>query len=160
VPLLAELDEWIQDILRGYSWRRIDPVPLAPLRKPIADSCVAIVSTAGLVPPGAHPFDKIGAGGDVSYRVVPADTEVQTLRDYHRSKGFDHTGIARDRNLAFPLDRLRELVDSGEIGRSAPRHISFMGSISEPDGLIEQTAPEAARLLVEDGVDVAILLPS
>jgi D-proline reductase (dithiol) PrdB len=64
-----------------------------------------------------------------------------------------------DPNLAFPVDRLRELAQSARIGSVNHRHISFMGSITAPGRLIKQTAPEAARLLAADGVDVALLVP-
>jgi hypothetical protein len=41
----------------------------------------------------------------------------------------------------------------------APRHLSFMGSITAPGRLVAESAPEAAQLLVDDGVDVALLVP-
>jgi hypothetical protein len=34
-----------------------------------------------------------------------------------------------------------------------------MGSITAPGRLIKRTAPQAAQSLVDDGVDVAILVP-
>ncbi|MDP6928564.1 MAG: glycine/sarcosine/betaine reductase selenoprotein B family protein, partial [Planctomycetota bacterium] len=79
--------------------------------------------------------------------------------DTHRSDSFDHTGLREDPNLAFPLDRLRELVASGRIGSLAPRHLSFMGSITAPGRLVRESAPQAARWLLEDQVDVALLVP-
>jgi D-proline reductase (dithiol) PrdB len=156
---LEDLPLWLRATLKIYPWRRIDIVPCAPLRKPIANSRVALVSTAGLVPPGAHPFEGSIKGGDYSYRVIAANMHVQGLGEFHRSESFDHAGIAKDRNVAFPLDRLRELALSGEIGKVAPRHLSFMGSITAPGRLLKHTAPEAARLLVEDEVDVALVVP-
>jgi len=76
-----------------------------------------------------------------------------------RSTSFDHRGIEADRNLALPLDRLRELAAEGEIGEVAPRHLSFMGSITAPNRLVRHSAPEAAEILVRDAVDVALLVP-
>ncbi len=76
-----------------------------------------------------------------------------------RSWSFDHTGILRDRNLALPLDRLREMRQRGEIGVIAPHHYSFMGSIVSPSKLIKETAPEVARRLTADAVDVVLLTP-
>lgn len=142
-----------------YPWRRIDPVPWTPLRRPLRECRVALVSTAGLVPPGAPRFDAEIVGGDTSYRVIPGDIDVRALVDTHRSEAFDHAGMVRDPNLAFPLDRLRELVDAGRVGALNHRHLSFMGSISVTGPLVKQTAPEAARLLVEDGVEGALLVP-
>lgn len=143
----------------AYPWRRVDPVPWAPLRAPLARAKVALVSTAGLVPPGQQPFDQFKRGGDPTFRTVPTDIDVQSLTDAHRSEAFDHAGIARDRNLAFPLDRLRELVDAGRIGALNHRHLSFMGSLSVTSPLVRHTAPQAASLLVADGVDAALLVP-
>lgn len=120
---------------------------------------MALVSSAGLVLPGQEPFDDAVRGGDVSFRVLPGDAGVATLIDTHRSGTFDHSGVRRDPNLAFPLDRLRELAAAGRIGEVAPRHISFMGSITAPGRLIRDSAPAMADLLVEDQVDVALLVP-
>lgn len=120
---------------------------------------VALVTTAGIVAPGQPPFDATVRGGDYSYRILSGDADVQSLSEWHRSGAFDHSGIASDRNLAFPLDRLRELAAAHEIGAVAPRHLSFMGSITAPGRLMARTAPEAARLLVADSVDVALLVP-
>ena len=145
--------------LKAYPWRRIDPVPWAPLKKPLKDSRAAIVSSAGLVGPDQEPFDDSIRGGDFSYREIPDDTDVYTLMDTHRSDLYDHTGLRQDPNLAFPLDRFRELVRDGRIGSSSRRHLSFMGSITAPGRLIKKTAPAAVRKLVEDGVDIALLVP-
>jgi D-proline reductase (dithiol) PrdB len=145
--------------LKAYPWRRIDPVPWTPLKKPLNQCRLALISSAGFVLPGQPPFDEGIRGGDPSFRQIPADTDVARLIDTHRSESFDHTGLARDQNLAFPLDRMRDLVQRGRIGDLNHRHLSFMGSITAPGRLIKQTAPEAAQWLVEDQVDVALLVP-
>lgn len=156
---VGELRPLDRIFVRTYLWRRIDPVPWAPPAKALSSCRVAIVSSAGLVLPTQDPFDESVRGGDAGFREIPADTDVGTLLDTHRSRSFDHGGIEADRNLAFPLDRLRELAASGRIGEIAPRHLSFMGSITAPGRLIARTAPQAARLLATDGVDVALLVP-
>jgi D-proline reductase (dithiol) PrdB len=156
---MSDLPFSLRMFLRVYPWRRIDPVPLARRGKPVEESRVALVTTAGLVPPGAPPFDASVKGGDFSYRVIGADADTARLEEHHRSESFDHAGITLDRNLAFPLDRLRELAAAGEIGEVAPRHLSFMGSITAPGRLAARTAPEAARLLAHDSVDLALLVP-
>ena len=145
--------------LTAYPWRRIDPVPWAPLKKPLEQSRIALISSAGLVAPGQEPFDDSIRGGDFSFREIPADTDVFSLKDTHRSDLYDHAGLRQDPNLAFPLDRLRELVESGRIGSLNHRHLSFMGSITAPGRLIKKTAPPAARKMAEDGVDIALLAP-
>lgn len=145
--------------VRTYRWRRIEPVPWAPLAKPLAASRLAVVSSAGLVLPGQEPFDATVRGGDFGFREIPADADVRELVDTHRSGSYDHAGVRSDPNVAFPIDRVRELVVSGRIGSVNRRHISFMGSITAPGRLRDRTAPEAADVLAADGVDAALLVP-
>lgn len=145
--------------LQAYRWRRIDPVPWTQLRKPLSESRLALVTSAGFSISGQAPFDKSIRGGDPSFRDIPSDVDVRTLVENHRSELFDHAGIVRDPNLAFPVDRVRELAERGRIGSVAPRHLSFMGSITAPGRLALESAPRAAQLLVEDSVDVALLVP-
>lgn len=159
---MGSLDEFVLPVrlfLKAYPWRRVDPVPWVGLDKPLSRCRLALVSSAGLVLPDQEPFDEGIRGGDYSFRVIPGDTEVQRLIDTHRSRSFDHRGLRRDPNLAFPIDRVRELAARGRIGAVNGRHLSFMGSITAPGRLARDTAPQAARWLVEDGVDVALLVP-
>ena len=156
---LSEFSFVVRAFLKVYRWRRIDPVPWTPLRKPLSEANVALVTTAGLVLPDQAPFDDHVKGGDCSFRVIPGDADVSSLIDTHRSETFDHSGIQSDPNLAFPLDRLHELARDGVIGRINERHLSFMGSITAPGRLIRDTAPAAAQLLADDTVDIALLVP-
>ena len=152
--------------LKGYPFNRYAPRPdnpvttaMTPLRKPLAACTVALVTTAGLSLPGQPPFDTTIKMGDTSFREFPADMSLQSLEMHQRSWAFDHTGVLRDRNLALPLDRLREMRGRGVIGAIAPHHYSFMGSIIGPSKLIKESAPEVARRLAADNVDVVVLTP-
>jgi D-proline reductase (dithiol) PrdB len=156
---LSELSLRDQIFLSAYPWRRIEPVPWTPLARPLASCRVAVVSSAGLVLPDQRPFDAAVRGGDPSFRQIPADADLATLVESHRSRSFDHSGIGKDRNLALPLDRLRELAASGRIGEVNGRHLSFMGSLTAVGRFLRETAPEAAAWLVEDRVDAALLVP-
>lgn len=159
---MGSIDEFslaLRLFLKAYRWRRIDPVPWTPLTKPLSECRLALVSSAGFVAPEQQPFDASVRGGDVSFRDIPSDVPAGTLIDTHRSESFDHTGMLRDPNVAFPIDRVRELTERRRIGSVNQRHLSFMGSITAPGRLVRDTAPEAARRLVADGVDVALLVP-
>ena len=159
---MANLDELSLKerlFVKVYPWRRIDPVPWTPLRKPLAACKLALVSSAGFSLPGQQPFDSTRSGGDSSFRDIPADADVALFVENHRSQSFDHSGMRRDPNLAFPIDGVRELAAAGRIGAVNHRHLSLMGSITAPGRLIRDHAPEAARRLVADGVDVALLVP-
>lgn len=156
---LTEFPPPLRLFLKAYPWRRIEPVPWAPLSRPLSECRVALVSSAGFVLRGQEGFDPRDRGGDPSFRQIPGDARVEDLIESHRSRSFDHSGMRRDPNLALPLDRLRELAARGRIGSVNRRHLSFMGSITAPGRLVRETAPEAAEWLVEDAVDVALLVP-
>jgi D-proline reductase (dithiol) PrdB len=119
--------------LKTYRWQRIDPVPWSPLKKPLQDCRLALISSAGLVGADQEPFEKSIRIGD--------------------------TGIRRDPNLAFPADRLREMADAGFIGSLNHRFFSLMGSVTAPDQLTRHTIPPIVSRLVEDQVDIALLIP-
>jgi D-proline reductase (dithiol) PrdB len=145
--------------MKTYKYRSYDWGPGARMTQPLSESRLAVVTTAAVYSPDQPPFDESIKGGDVSYRVIPKDTDLSSLLEGHRSAAFDHTGIERDKNLALPLDRLRELENEGVIGAINARHFSFMGSVTAPGRLTSKTAPEVAGLLQEDRVDAVLLTP-
>jgi D-proline reductase (dithiol) PrdB len=145
--------------IAAYRFRKIDWRPGARLTKPLRDARVALITTAGLYLPCQTPFRHSIRHDDCSYREIPDETAVEDLAIGQSSDAFDHTGVEKDRNLVFPLDRLREMVSDGVVGDSAPRHFSIMGSIVATSALISATGPEIARKLHEDGVDAVLLVP-
>lgn len=141
-----------------YRFRRVDPLPWVEGGPPVSRSRVALVTTAGLHLPDQAPFQKIG-GGDFSYRVIPDQARPTELVCTHPSRSWDRAGVAADPNVAFPLERLKEMAERGEVGEVSPVHLSFQGSITAPLRLVRQTAPEAAHLLLREQVHVALLAP-
>src|SRR5437588_9131129 len=152
--------------VKGYPFNRFAPRDdnpasraVTPLKKPLSECTVALITTAGLSLPDQPPFDVTIRMGDSSFREFPAETSPQLLEMHQRSWAFDQTGILRDRNLTFPLDRLREMHERGEIGAIAQYHYSFMGSIVGPRKLTNESAPEVARRLTDEQVDDVLLTP-
>lgn len=156
---ISDLKWKYRALMRAYSYRTHDWRPGASLEKPLSGARVAVVTTAALHPPDQPAFDEGIKGGDVSYRTIPAEADLGSLLVAHKSDAFDHRGIEQDKNLALPLDRLRELAGEGKVGSVNHRHFSFMGSIPAPGKLVSRTAPEVAGLLREDGVDAVLLTP-
>ena len=155
----SELPLTLRLFLKAYRWRRIDPVPVAGMITEPAHAKVALISTGGLVLPDQRPFDESIKGGDWSFREIPRDADVHSMIDSHRSASFDHSGVQSDPNLAFPLDRLRELAQDGIIGSVNRRHFSLMGSLTAPGRMIAQSAPYIVEALLADRVDAAVLVP-
>ncbi|MEP7273695.1 MAG: glycine/sarcosine/betaine reductase selenoprotein B family protein [Acidobacteriota bacterium] len=142
-----------------FSRYAINPIPCATLARPLNGARVALVTTAGFHTSEQAGFDSFLTDGDASFREISDTITTSSLIESHKSNSFDHSGVQADRNLAFPLDRFRELVARGEIGGLNHRHFSFMGSILRPKRLIAETAPQVAERLRADGVDVVLLTP-
>jgi len=121
---------------------------------PLNKRRVAIISTAGLHRRDDRPFT---LDPQDFYRVIPGDVAAGDLVMTHVSTNFDHTGFQRDWNTIFPIDRLKELSDSGAVGSVADFHYSFMGALDP--ALMEQSARDVAELLKKDKVDAALLVP-
>src|SRR5260370_30420809 len=113
---MGDLNEFslpLRLFLKAYPWRRIEPVPWSPLRKPLADCRLALVSSAGLVLPSQPRFDESVKGGDPSFREIPVDVDVSTLLETHRSEAFDHSGMRRDASPVVPLHPLQGVAAAG-----------------------------------------------
>jgi D-proline reductase (dithiol) PrdB len=155
---LSELPLWEQVFLKAYPYRR-SPWTRPASVKPLREARVALITSGAVHLPEQTPFDITIKGGDYSYRWIPNEVDVQALRIAHRSQSFDSSGILADRNVCFPLERLREMAAERAIGSLNHRHLSFMGSITAPGRLLKYTGPEAAAALQADRVDVALLVP-
>ena len=134
--------------------------PWTPLTKAIQQCRLSLVTTGGVHLRSQHPFDMNDSNGDPTFREIPGDTSPSDLEITHDY--YDHTNAGRDINVVFPVERVLELNNWGEIGDVNHRHFSFMGHIKDPHiaTLLNDTAPRVASALKADGVDIAILTPA
>ena len=138
-------------------------IPWAPVRKPLSEAKVALLSTAGLSMRGDEPFDMDGerrrpSWGDPSWRRLRADATSASIEAHHLH--IDTGYILQDLNVALPLDRLRELASEGIVGRVAETHYSIMGYQGSDSSTLEnESAPELARAMCSEEVDLALLAP-
>lgn len=131
----------------------LETVPWSPLRRPLAEATVAIVTTSGTHLATDAPFD---VTGDDTFRLIRRTADPAELTISHLA--FDRTDALSDINLVFPLQRLRELEAERVIGRVAEWHYAF-GLC--PDGeLLVDPGREIARRMKRDGVDLALLVPA
>ena len=156
MPRLDRLPHVSRTSLLAFPAQVNDSAPFAPLRSPLTRCRVAIVTTAGLHRRGDRPFSP----GAPTYRIIPSDTPSRDIVQSQTSIGFDRTPIMRDINISFPIDRLRELSARGELGGLAPSCYSFLGAQRDLGRIETDTAPEAARRMRDEGVDVALVTPT
>jgi D-proline reductase (dithiol) PrdB len=164
MPRLEELDANERE--RFLNWPCIDNYdsPWTPMIKKLSDSKVALVTTAGLHVRGDKPFLTGRGVSETSYRIIPRKTAHADILQSHSSIGFDRSNIYRDLNISFPVDRLNELLDSGQIGSLSDKYYSFMGALVDRDviisGIVEDSAPKVAAMLIEENVDVVLMTPT
>lgn len=138
---------------------KVEGAPWTPFTKPLNKSRVAIVTTAGVHLVTQEPFKMKDPDGDPSFRELPSATP---MKDYMITHDYyDHSDADRDLNIVFPIERLRELEETGVIGGVADMNYGFMGHIDGPhiETLIKKTAPEVAGRVKRNGVDAVVLTP-
>ncbi len=114
---------------------------------------VAIVSSAALVRRGDAPFPP----GSGEFRALPASLAADDIVMSHVSINFDRTAWSRDHNVAYPIDRLRDLAADGTIAAVADTHYSVMGS-TDPRAMADSADAMAAAMHAE-GVTAVVLSP-
>ena len=130
-----------------------------PLRKPLEQCRLALITTGGVHLHTQPPYDMADPRGDPSYRAIPAGTPPAQLTITHDY--YDHTDAERDLNILLPIALLRELVERRQIASLATCY-SFMGHIEPPhvETLLKITAPQVAGKLKQDRVDAVLLTPA
>ena len=134
--------------------------PWTKLSKDISQSRLALITTGGVHLRSQPSFDMKDPAGDPSFREIPSDISARDLTITHNY--YDHSDADKDVNIILPIERIKDLERSGDIGQTNHRHFSFMGHITDHhrETLINETAPRVATELKKDGVDIAILTPA
>ncbi len=143
---------------KPYQWATHDDVPFTPLKKPLSESRLALISTSEISIKSwddqRTPLEK-GEVGNVY--AVPTDTPIEEL--YSHSHSFDkHATTLEDVNAFFPVTRLQEFAAEGRIGSLAPTAHGLYNAYSQRKTR-EADLPELLRRCQEEAVDVALLTP-
>lgn len=158
--LQDKFDQWIEFIARAHeaSNPRVNvDRAFTSLTKPLAESRMVLLTTAGAHLDDQQPFHVETTAGDYTYRLLPDDLEPARLRFAHTH--YDTASASDDPNCVLPIDRLHELVDRGRIGEASPVHIGMMGFNPDPTPIAEILAPAVVEVLKDTKVDVALIVP-
>jgi len=157
--LQARFEDWsamlIHDDVKDV---RNVPIHFTRLKQPLARSRVGLLSTGGVHLRSQPPFDTARPDGDWSFRTIPSSTSGGDVAISHTH--YNHGDADEDVNCMFPIDRLRELAESGFIGGLSETFYGMMGFIPNGTHIVEETGPELARRFKEEGTDVVLLTPS
>jgi D-proline reductase (dithiol) PrdB len=161
VPYMQRIRDYYATLGYGapYRWAHYAEVPFQPLKKPLSECRVALITTAAPYQPGKGdqgPGAPYNAAAKF-YRVYSGDTAIDhDLRISHVAIDRAHT-TAEDGNTWFPLPQLRRCAAAGLIGEVAPR---FHGAPTNRSHrtTIEQDCPELLARCRADRADAAILV--
>jgi D-proline reductase (dithiol) PrdB len=156
-PLLEQAN-WKDAFAAGFPTPVNPDAPWATLRKPLSQSKLALLSTAGLYLPGEQqPFDATNIEGDWTFRELPQDVDTSRLEIAHTH--YNHASAKQDINAVFPLQRLKEMAADGVIGSLAPSAFVTSGYCTRLDKIVTETAPRIVERLKQERVDAVLHIP-
>ena len=115
-----------------------EPPPFVPLKKPLAQSKLGVLTTSGCYVTGQVAFHY---KDDASIRLIPMDTPTDHLRFAHITENY-LVDARRDPECLVPLTALRRLRDEGVVGGLADAAISCMGGIYSQRRVREELIPQ------------------
>ncbi len=145
--------------------------PFTPLGKPVSQSRLVLASSSGHFVEGEDPQPfgvKNMTQAEAAERIlqyirsepklsrIPVGAPKEKLTARHG--GYDVRGARIDPNVVLPHEILLDLEEEGIIGELAPEAYAFVGACSQRR-LLRQSGPEWVRLLQEQDVDAALLVP-
>jgi len=163
IPYMTRTRDWYLALGYGnpYRWSHYAEVPFTRLTKPLAETTVALLSTASPYDP-AKGEQGIGAPYNAQakfYNVYSGDSALDhDVRISHVAIDRKNTTM-EDPNTWFPLLALRNAVAAGRVGRLAPRFHGVPTNRSQRHTL-EVDCPEVLKRCIEDGVEAAVLVPN
>ncbi len=139
----------------SYRWaHNEEPPAFEPLTKPLSESSVMLVGSGGVYRHGQIAFH---TKDDTSIRLIASDAPTTELRTAHFA--YDQADARTDANCVFPLDRLREMVDEGEIGGLTEHGVAFMGGIYSTRRMMSETAELILEQCRAQEPDLVLLVP-
>ena len=133
-----------------YAWATHHDVPFTPLRKPLSEYRVGLVTTAG-----REELEGASQGRTREFYAMsinPAPTRLYTAHLAWDKKA-THTD---DLDSFLPLNRLAEHAAEGRIGSVSPRFYGVPTDYSQGK-TIRRDAPQLLKWCQEDGVDAVLL---
>lgn len=169
--LVKHVYEWQVRAYGGMGKWAYAEGPFTPLRKPLSESRLVLVASSGHFDAGddPEPFGvKNMSQEEAAERIldfirsepklssITVGTAKEKLRVRHG--GYDIRGAQADPNVVFPHEILLELEREGRIGELVREAYSFVGACSQKR-LLNESGPEWVRMLQEQQIDAALLVP-
>ena len=146
---------------KDYNYAHNEDVPFSPLKKPLSECRVSLVTTASfvLLDEAGNPMEKPGMIGTNELEVftAPSDWPVNRIRSTSTDHDRYQTNM-QDVNAFFPTTRMQEFLKEGTFGSLSKNYYRTLPNYSQRK-TTEVDGPEILRQCLEDNVDVALLTP-
>jgi D-proline reductase (dithiol) PrdB len=155
------LKTWVQTFIPDEDFK--GSIPWTPMTKPLSQTTIALVTSAGISLRSDPPFDmerekREPLWGDRSFRAIPRGTTEKDIEVNHLH--INTIYVKQDINVILPLARIAEFEQEKIIGRLAPTAYSFYGfQWQNTDFLKEAIEPISKRMKLE-GVAAVLLTPA
>ncbi len=141
---------------QAYRWYEADDEPAyTPLAKPLSESRLGMISTAGAYVHGQVAYHY---KDDTGIRAIPNNTPVKDLRFSHIMENY-LVEARQDPCTVFPIEALAKLDAEGVIGKLAENYYSCMGGIYSQGRVKDELIPSLETAIGEEAPDLLLLVP-
>jgi D-proline reductase (dithiol) PrdB len=138
-------------------------IPWTPMAKPLSQTTIALVTSAGISLKSDPPFDMEGEKreplwGDRSYRTIPRRTTEKDIEVNHLHIKTNY--IKKDINVILPLSRMAEFEEERIIGRLAPTSYSFYGFQWQNNDFLKGAIEPISERMKLEGVEAVLMTPA
>jgi D-proline reductase (dithiol) PrdB len=146
---------------KEYNYAHNDDIPFTPLKKPLSESRVTLVTTASfiLLDEEGRPLEerKILGTNELDVFTVPSDWPVERIVSTSEDHDRYQTEM-KDINAFFPIRRMQEFLREGVFGSLSKNFYRTLPNYSHRK-TTQVDGPEILRRCRKDQVDVALLTP-
>ena len=155
------LSAWIRTYIPDEDFQ--EAIPWTPLSKPLSDTTIALITSAGISLKSDTPFDmerekNEPTWGDPSYRSLPRDTTEKDIDANHLHINTNY--ILQDINVMLPLSRMAEFEAEGIIGCLAPTNYSYYGFQWQSNDFLSESFEPISKKMKSEGVEAVFMTPA
>jgi D-proline reductase (dithiol) PrdB len=155
------LKAWINTFIPEEDFKEY--IPWTPMNKPMNQTTLALVTSAGISLKADPPFDmerekREAIWGDRSYRAIPRGTTEKDIEVNHLHINTNY--IKQDINVILPLARMAEFEREKIIGRLAPTACSFYGFQWQNNDFLREAIEPISKKMKLEGVEAVLMTPA
>jgi D-proline reductase (dithiol) PrdB len=155
------LTAWVRKFIPDEEFKGF--IPWTPMAKPLSQTILALVTSAGISLKKDPPFDmerekREPIWGDRSYRAIQSRATEKDIEVNHLHINTNY--IKQDINVILPLARMVELEQEKIIGRLAPTSYSFYGFQWQNTDFLKEAIEPISKKMKLEGVEAVLITPA